>query len=57
MRNWQALTGIGLIVVYSVVMVMTEGSAPFAWVTLAAGLGLVAVQARVWGRDRQVDRD
>jgi hypothetical protein len=57
MRSWQAVVGIGLIVVYSAVMVMTEGAAPFAWVILGAALALLAMQARNVVGKRQAHRD
>ena len=55
--SWRAFVGIGLIGVYSLVMVGTEGSAPLAWAILAAAFVLLAVEARSVAQSRPVHRD
>lgn len=55
--SWKAPVGLGLIGVYSVVMMATEGSAPLAWALLAAAFVLLAVEARSVARSRQVQGD
>ncbi len=44
------VAGIGLIVLYSVLMMATEGNAGWAWVLLLAGIGLLIGGGRLLRR-------
>ncbi len=46
--------GIGLIAIYSIIMVITGGSAPLAWLLLIGGLATLIVTGVRAGRQRDV---
>ena len=55
--NWRAAMGIGLVGVYSLVMMTTGGSAPHAWAILAVAGAMLLVEARSVSRGMRVHRD
>ncbi len=47
-KQWLAVAGgIALIIIYSVVMIATEGASPWAWLLLFAGIALLFASRRV----------